>query len=372
MLTRIDMRWALTAILVATPLVAGCPPPPECLPGSPCADGGDAMPSDDFVMVEAGPDGADVSDVPDALDASDGSDALDAADATDASDAADAGDVLRTDTGPTDARMCPSPGPDAGVCSDHSEVTLPLPGSVCGTLTGASQIDTTSCQPNTRGPEAVMLAQVATRTGLALTVHSTLDTVLSVRRDCSAALPGTEIACNDTQPGVSSALRMIFDPGAYQIVVDQFGASATGGDFVIDAQTYVPAANATCATAAMLTPPTDLPAESIGTGDSTGVPCRTTDRGPARFYRVSVGAGQTLTVTVHPTAAWRPVVHAFTACGATAICRADATISGTATDAVITWMNAGTSAEAILVAVAAAGEPVTDVDQYSLSARLTP
>lgn len=369
MKTEIKTGWILAAVVASGALAAGCPAPSECLPGSPsCVDA-----ADDLGSTEAGRDVTDaLEDSLDRLDARDGSGAPDAVDGADTPVAQDASDADRTDVMASDAATCPTPGPDAGVCFGRSEVTLPLPGSVCGTLHGASQIPSTSCQSDTGGPEAVFVTQLAARTGLALAVHSALDTVLTVRRDCNDTIHGSEIACNDIQPGVSSALRVVLDAGVYQVVVDQFGATASGGSFVVDAQTYVPATNATCAMADALTLPASRTSELIATGDSTAVACRTTDRGPARFYRATVGVARVLNVQVHPTGAWRAAIHLFSTCGASAACLADATGTSTAPDAAITWTNGGSATTDVFIAVSATAEPVTDTDGYSLQASITP
>jgi len=71
-------------------------------------------------------------------------------------------------------------------------------------------------------------------------------------------------------------------------------------------------------------------------------------RGRDRVYSITVAAGQTLTVLVHPlTSAWDPQVYLFegpaTACSSSAICLAGADSAYSGEDETLTWTNTGTS-----------------------------
>jgi hypothetical protein len=155
-------------------------------------------------------------------------------------------------------------------------------------------------------------------------------------------------------------------------VVDEFGAGGTGGSFVLETGTYMPARNALCADAEPLRGMMSVSAEPIGTGDSTSTVCRTIDHGAERFYSLSVMPGQTVAALATATAGWRIAMHIFDGCTATANCLADAAGTTAMPNPTTSWTNHGTTTRDVIIAVAAVDDPVTTGAQYSLMVTLTP
>jgi hypothetical protein len=166
----------------------------------------------------------------------------------------------------------------AASCSwQPSAPLLTLPRSeVRGTLRGASRNPSTTCtrSKGAGGPEAIYTLRLTERAVVDLEVVSNIDTVVSVRRDCTDPL--TELACNDTSidssgggaggaggtggiggtmpvpvpppgfqfdagvdapPSVGNSrdghVRAALDPGTYFVLVDEAEAFGVGGDFVL-------------------------------------------------------------------------------------------------------------------------------------------
>jgi hypothetical protein len=256
-----------------------------------------------------------------------------------------------------------APPVDAGPCLGRTVRDLPLPSARGGVLAGPSVISGASCQPNAGGPEDVYLLHVAARTGVTLSTMdpaTTVDTVLSVRTDCTSV--ATEVACNDDH-GLStrSAIRTVLDPGDYFVIVDQFGASGRGGAYLLTAAAFTPAANAACAGAvALVAEAAPLGGQDLAAGGAPSELCRFTDVGPQLFYRVTVAAGGHATVTARPTGGattWRPVVRSFDACPASR-CVADAIAPAPGMPATLTVSNPGTSAVDVVVSVASHEDPL--------------
>jgi hypothetical protein len=331
--------------------------------------------------------GSDVFDVPIDHPASDTSDVTDArADTFDAADApsdlvdvVDDGDVAvdvpvidsAPDVAPVDGAMCPEPDGDAGTCASHQAVAITLGTPVCGVSSGASSIPSSSCQSLTGGPEAAFSFTLSHETGVSLTVRGTFDSVLTVRRTCET--PSDEVACNDVQGGTaSSSLRAVLPAGTYYAVVDEFGSGGTGGNFVLESGTYMPAMNARCANADPLRGTMMVSGVSIETGDSTSTVCRTIDHGAERFYSLTVMAGQTLTALATSTPGWRIALHAFDACDSTANCLADAASTTAMPNPTLTWTNHGSAPRDVILAVAAVDDPVPAGAQYTMGVTLTP
>ncbi len=332
--------------------VADVPIAPDVVDVPITTDVVDVAPPDDVVDVPIAIDVVDVAppdDVPTALDVPTMLDAT--TDVTDSATGTDAVDV------------------PASACAFPIAGDLAAPGTVSGTLSGASRIAVTSCQSNVGGAEAIYTLHIAASTGVTLSTGGSLDTVVSIRTAC--ALSTSEVACNDDGGvGTLSVVRTTLAPGDYFVIVDQYGTAPTGGAFTLDYSTFTPAANATCATATPVTAGTPVTGDTNG-GGAAATTCLTGSDGPQLFYSVTIPAGQRATITTTPTgtAVWTPVERVLADCAATT-CLVSATATGASMPAVVTRDNAGTAPVTLIVAVSSttAGESGT----FSLDLALAP
>lgn len=304
----------------------------------------------DVVAVDAG--GQDVVTVDaggkDAATDAGGTDAsADAGGDTDAS--ADAGGATDASTDAPAAPSCPTP-----------TGTISLPGTVApimGTTAGTSQVPSSSCQSNTRGPENVYTLTVTAPTGVELStvgMGTAFDTVLSVRRTCTDAM--SEVACSDDATGLQSFIRTQLEPGTYSVIVD--GYNTAMGAYALTARSFTVAPNATCATALPLTT-TGLTNQDLSGGINRATTCLTGGAGQF-YYSVQVAPGTQATVRATPTGTmptWTPQLRLLDDCAATT-CLANA--SGTSgMPGALTFANNGTTMRTYFVSVSASSASAT-------------
>jgi len=341
-------------------LLAGCPPanPPD-----------DAR-TDDVADVR---DTTIPGDVGDAADAGDALDAVDARDAADASDALDARDAL--DVPLADATDAPTDAPPLDGARCFSRIALPINvgDTLRGTLSGVDDVSSASCQRNTRGPEAVYELRVPAESGITVTTDSpatSVDTVLTIRRDPCSATP-LEAGCNDNhERQVTSFVRAVLSPATYFVIVDQYASGpAAGGPFEIHVGSYTPAPNRTCVAPTSLSLATSISAQMIQSGATVRVPCFAAFDGPQLFYAVDVPAGRVADIIVTPSGApWRPVVRVMTACDALSC---DVAQVASADGMMVTAMvPSATAMRTLLVSVGAMADPVNDTSAFSIVANL--
>jgi hypothetical protein len=98
---------------------------------------------------------------------------------------------------------------------------------------------TATCQPQTMGPEKILMFRLSTvKTISATTAGSQFDTVLYVKKD--DCMNGREIACNDDSgSGTTSAVRLPnAQPGTYFFFVDGFNGDS--GPYMLRVTTTLP------------------------------------------------------------------------------------------------------------------------------------
>ncbi len=239
---------------------------------------------------------------------------------------------------PTDVPIIP------GMCPVAEQRTITLPNDrLMGTLTTSTMtfpppppgIRGTTCSMSMgSGPEHVYRLRLTARTGIAIRDGSGFGSTptfvyVSVRRTCNDAT--SELACEPRSftpffPG----MRVVLDPGDYYVIVEaDWGMSA----YNVIVESFVPAPNATCATALALTPAAPLTAQNVlgGAGGVTNTTCGTQSSTPQLFYSVSIPAGQRAVVTATPTSTptFYPEVRAWGDCTAMAcLGRITATTAG--------------------------------------------
>jgi hypothetical protein len=308
----------------------------------------DAMPTDTGDDVHAG----DATPGADAADVADGG--MDAAgDTVDVPIVPDAPDVA------TDVPVTPT-------CPFGVIGAIAFPSSTSGTLMGANDVTSTSCQDNANGPDDFYTLHLDAMTGVDLRTSGTLDTVLSIRTACDTA--STEVACDDDHgPGTRSWVRTVLPPGDYFVIVDQY-STGTGGAYGLDAKTFTPAPNSSCAAPSVLTAGTPV---TGNTDTGSDVPSRCiTDGGQVLYYSLTVPAGNRATVTATPSdSTWSAALRVFDGCDATS-CNANATSASDGAAASVSFDNRGTSDQTYLIAV---GSTSMDTNgTFTLNAMVSP
>jgi hypothetical protein len=302
----------------------------------------------------------------------------------------------------------------AASCSwQPSAPQLTLPRSeVRGTLRGTSRNASTTCtrSKGAGGPEAIFSLRLTERTVVDLEVVSNIDTVVSVRRDCTDPL--TELACNDTSidssdpgpfpgtggtggnpvvpppptgpfpvdaavdaPPVSNSrdghVRAALDPGTYFVLVDEAEAFGVGGEFVLKVSSSTPPAQSSCATALPLSDGTNLAAEQLDLASGNAISCSGGTSRPALFYRATIPSGHRLTARATPTRGdrtWTPVMQLLDSCAQTAQCLAtERAASDGSSGSVLRYVNNGPSDQTVLLAVGASGAVSGALFQLSVS-----
>ncbi len=304
----------------------------------------------------------------------------------------------------------------AASCSwQPSAPLLTLPRSeVRGTLRGTSRNASTTCtrSKGAGGPEAIYTLRLTERTVVDLEVVSNIDTVVSVRRDCTDPL--TELACNDTSadsdpsgaggtggtggiggsgPGVPMPLppgfpvdagadvpqgpsnsrdghvRAALDPGTYFVLVDEAEPFGVGGDYVLKVSSSTPPAQSSCATALPISDGTSLAAEQLDLASGTAISCSGGTARPALFYKATIPSGQRLTARAFATRgdrSWSPVIQLLDGCAPTAACLATDRQSGDG-GPVLRYVNNGPSDQTVLLAVGPNGPVSGGVFRLSVS-----
>ncbi|MDX2022933.1 MAG: hypothetical protein SF187_22050 [Deltaproteobacteria bacterium] len=238
----------------------------------------------------------------------------------------------------------------APVCSwNEDPEVLPLPeGSVDGVIEGDGRNRSTTCTTSfgTGGPDAVYKLELQERRQVHLAVRSTMNTAIAVRRACEDPL--TEVACGATplpnagvpgQPGtfitfaqrptVDAEIETVLDPGTYYVVVDEEAAFGVGGKFTLDVATSEPPVGLTCEEPEHLEPVDSRLGQAINSEDPQVADCGTPTFN-ARFYSVSIAAGDQLTATATPRGgnqSWQPVMQVQGGCDEGSCLGADVTMS---------------------------------------------
>lgn len=222
------------------------------------------------------------------------------------------------DAGVPDAGVDAGSGPTADSCADV--IALPTtagPHSRTGTLAGGADDRTPSCAPNPSSDRvySVQVSHgqqlVASAAGIGWMPALSLTTGAT----CQSA---TEFDCFASPSTVSSATLITdrLDAGTYFLWVDS--AAGTPGTFFLDHQLASPPNAETCSsalplqllprgpfsTATSMRPVTDT---LVGRADDLSHQCSSSGNIEAA-YAVSVGAGQTLNVTIQPEATLRPAI----------------------------------------------------------------
>jgi hypothetical protein len=267
------------------------------------------------------------------------------------------------------------PAPDAAACLGRTVLLLQPDSTNAGVLAPMTAGPTASgsCQATPSAAFDVYQLTLPSRSGVVITTDGTLtgiDTVLSVRRTCDDA--ATELACNDDHGSLTtSRVRTVLDPGSYYVLLGEYGASAGGGSYLLQSSTFVPAANATCATATALSVGTSLSGQDLRGGGAPSALCPPRDAGPQLFYALGVpAAGATVTATPSAGAAFRPVLRVLPAgCSASAACLANAIAPGAGMAVSVTIPGAGDGgAGSVIVSVASAEESPAAGATFTLSA----
>ena len=303
----------------------------------------------------------------------------------------------------------------AASCSwQPSAPVLTLPRSeVRGTLRGTSRNPSTTCtrSKGAGGPEAIYTLRLTERTVVDLEVVSNIDTVVSIRRDCTDPL--TELACNDTSadndpsgaggssgtggsggsfPGVpvppppfpfdagadvpqgsnnsrDGHVRAALDPGTYFVLVDEAEAFGVGGDYVLKVSSSTPPAQSSCATALPISDGVSLAAEQLDLASGNAISCSGGTARPALFYKATIPSGQRLTARAFVTRGdrnWTPVIQLLDGCAQTATCLATDRLSSDGSP-VLRYVNNGPSDQTVLLAVGANGPVSGGVFRLSVS-----
>ncbi len=259
-----------------------------------------------------------------------------------------------------DSGPIPSDGGPPGFGCMAPRGVIALPGAVAplmgDTTGGTSTIATSRCQSNTGGPEHVYTVQVASRTGVIFDTDAmsgtTFDTVLSLRSVCENT--STELSCDDDggdNPGTSSVMRAVLDPGTYALVVDGFNTQS--GRYVLRTTPFAAAANATCNAPITLPLGDTIAAQSLAGAGAPSRACRTNSFGGQLFYSLTVPASTTVQVVVTPTGTtpgWTPVLRVLNQCEDTA-CFADAQ-GGAGTAATTVFANGSPTPQTYILSVA--------------------
>ena len=290
----------------------------------------------------------------------------------------------------------------AASCSwQPSAPLLTLPRSeVRGTLRGASRNPSTTGtrSKGAGGPEAIYTWRLSERTVVDVEVVSNIDTVVSIRRDCTDPL--TELACNDNavagDPGGGSTgaggiggptmpvpvpppgfpvdagvdvppvgnsrdghVRAALDPGTYFVLVDEAEPFGVGGDYVLKVSSSTPPAQSSCATALPLADGTSLAAEQLDLASGNAVSCSGGTSRPALYYKATIPSGQRLTARAFPTRGdrlWTPVLQLLDGCAEAALCLATGRAAeGGDHSSVLRYVNNGPTDQTVWLAVGANG-----------------
>ncbi len=194
---------------------------------------------------------------------------------------------------------------------------------------------------------------------------------------CDAVLAdaGSGIEClagSDESDGASESLEWLNNAATERtvfVVVDSYRgraqvgpdggiAKATSGDFILEVAFEQPVAGDACSNATQLVSGTALTQQLLAgfTNDYLGSATCAGSTGVDRAYRITVPAGDTVTVTVTPTSGLDPMLSAATSaasCNATCVANADTGTNGAAETLI--WKNSGAAPVELFVVVDAYG-----------------
>jgi hypothetical protein len=264
-------------------------------------------------------------------------------------------DVPTVDVPPADVPTADVPTVPS-MCSLATEraLTLPMDTVTSAMLMGASRLPSASCS-NAAGAEHIYPLTVTAPTVVTVTTTGGLDTIVSIRRDCTNMTAASEVACNDDNGMVlTSRVRARLDPGTYYVVVDSF-AAMTSGTYGLTLTSAPVASNTACTAPTMLTAGVTVTGQNHASA-VLGPLCGML-QGELLYYSVSVLPGQRATFTATPmgTAMNRAVlVQSMDACTGPCGGQNQSAMAGAAVTQV--FDNSGATARTVTVGVVAAAD----------------
>lgn len=236
------------------------------------------------------------------------------------------------------------------MCAAPAVGVLTLNTTVTGTLPAASngRFPVPTCSTQSSHYEDLWTFTLATADTVTFETGGTLDTVLYVRANCSAA---TDLGCNDDTPGIGTLSRVtvMLQPGSYSVFVKQWGTNNTsGGPYSLTATLGTPVTNASCQTPMLLSNGIPVLAQDTSFGTTVSSACLP-GQGVQLFYRLQVPPNQRATVTVTPQSGASMTARMLNNCTATSCL---ASTQGV-TPQVLTFDNRNGFTSTVLIAVGA-------------------
>ena len=216
--------------------------------------------------------------------------------------------------------LCELPSPDGGAPVAGESCTTARAVNTCGqTLAFSANLSTarddvvSSCgAASGAGKDLMWALELDTTFDVRVTVKpsagSLAQPVVSLRRNCDQ---NQELACSDGLGGTASFRVKSLPAGFYTLVVDSFDAASSGRvDVTVEFLAPTAPANETCATAAVLTPGTDVEVSLGAADDDLQVSCNSAGNSPEAVWRLDLPAASDvfLTASGSPDAGVDPVL----------------------------------------------------------------
>lgn len=214
--------------------------------------------------------------------------------------------------------LCEAPPADAGLPAGGEACASAPIVNTCGQsltfsadLAAANDDVVSSCGAASGGGKDllwtfVLDATADVRVTARAAVASLAQPVISLRRSCRA---DEELACTDALGGTATFRLKSLAPGAYTVVVDSYDAATSGRvDVTVDILAPTLPPNETCATAAALTPGTDVTVDLSTADDDLQVSCNSAANSPEAVFAVTLSTTQDLVVTATGTGTLNPAL----------------------------------------------------------------
>ena len=213
------------------------------------------------------------------------------------------------------------------------------------------------CLASAQGTTLFYTAAVPPRNALTFTVRPSGSWDVALRLLGGCASTSCLASVDAAGGGGAETLRWTNTGLATQnVVVAVSSVSSTAGTFDGSVRIVAPPPNVTCAGALTLDPDADAPLVAqngaAGTENLTG-PCLPGATGTVLYYRVTVPAGELLTVSARPATNVDPVIRLLDACGARA-CLASTNATGVNGTETLSYTNTSSSDATWIVAVGGA------------------
>lgn len=246
-------------------------------------------------------------------------------------------------------------GTTVGYTNDYTGVSQ----SNCYGTSGRDRVYSVSLAPNARVLASIRQAATGTLN------DPSINLVVGPEAQCSA-MPRVCVAGDDNGGATTvNAVRYINPSSSTQtvfILADSFSATDTGGAFRLDVSVDNPAAGDACESPIVLMSGTPRTGEALTgfandyfdrSGAGSGCAVSTASNGVDRAYSVLVGAGETMVVTVTPSAGLDTAINLH---GDAAECLGRSCVTSSNTGAAgavdtLQWTNSGTTARTMMVVV---------------------